>query len=168
MYESFESFLRSGVKQYYERSGREQRTRFVALLITSGEALPLAADAARQLLTPGRLAASALGALALRVALRWAVGGPLGLVLTGMTVASLVAYYFSHQDEIRDAVERSRSVLERTRSEYWRIQDRFAEGTYDVNERNLMIDGLLQRFLREIDAPPETAIEVHAEAKDEG
>ena len=168
MYESFETFLQTGVKQYYERSGREQRTRFVALLIISGEALPLAADAARQLLTPGRLAAGAVGALAVRVALRWALGGPLGLVLTGMTVASLIAYYFSHQDEIRDAVQRSRRVLERTRSEYLRVQDRFAQGGYDENERNLMIDGLLQRFLREIDTPTDTAIEVHAEPGDQG
>lgn len=153
MYHSFDRFLQSGIKEYYERSARSNKTRFAALLILSGEAVPMAVDAMKGLLTPGRLAAGALGVMALRIGLRWVLGGPIGMVLTGLTAASMVAYYFNHELEIWDEVRRCRRVLEKTRQDYQSIQERFAAGRFSEDERDLMIDGLQQRFLRSIDMP---------------
>ncbi len=163
MYESFERFLQTAVREYARRPSREHRTRLAALLIVSGEALPVAVDTLKGMVTPGRLAAGAVGALALRVGLRWALGGPLGLVFSGLTLASLLAYYFTHQKEIWAEVARCRSLIEGSRAEYWTLQDRFASGRYDAKERDLMIDGLLQRFLRDIDKPDEEALEIRPE-----
>lgn len=165
MYESFDRFLQAGIKEHYERSGSENKTRFVSLVIVSGEVVPMAVDALKGLLTPGRMAAGALGALALRVGLRWAFSGPVGMVLTGLSVASLVHYYFTHQKEIWEEVEHSRRVVRSTRERYDGIQAAFADGRYGEEERTLMLDGLMQRFLRELDEPSVQEAVVVTDAK---
>jgi len=162
MHESFAVFLQTAIRQYYERSGTKNRTRLVALLILSGEAVPMALDALRGALTPSRLAAGALGAVALRAGLRWVFAGPLGMLLTGVTVASLVAYYFTHQAEIHDEVVHTRRSVNKVEQDFHSIQQRFAAGRFTAEERDLMIEGLLQRFLRDLDNPRTDALDVVA------
>lgn len=167
MYESFEGFLQAAIRQYYERSGAKNRTRLVALLILSGEAVPMAVDALKGAMTPGRLAVGAVGALALRAGLRWVFAGPLGLLVTGVTVTSLIAYYFTHQSEIAAEVGHTRRTVEQVSRDYHSLQERFAAGRFNADERNLMIDGLLQRFLRNLDNPQAADAEVVVRTPDE-
>ena len=163
MYESFDSFLQNVITEYYERSGKKHRSRFVALLIASGEIAPVAADAFRK--APARnLAASAAAAGALRVGLRFALSGPFAVLVSGLTLASMLAYLFKHQGVVIRQVRTFRDAIHETRAEFDRIQGRHGDGVYDTHDRELMIDGLMQRLLKDLD---ERAAKAEAEAPDD-
>ena len=150
MYESFDRFLQDAIREYYERSGRRQRGDFVALLVASGEIAPVAADAVRK--APAKhLAAGAAAAIALRIGLRFALSGPLAVLVGGLTVASLLAYLYRHQGSVLSRVRLFREAILEVHVEYDRIQDVHADGGYTDDERALMIDGLTQRLMRELD-----------------
>jgi hypothetical protein len=90
------------------------------------------------------------------VILRIFIGGPIGLVLTGVSIASLVAAYSSNHRRIWDQQDRYRKMIGDYRVKYERIRADWLDGSIVEEHRDLMIDGLLNRFLEDIDADPST------------
>ena len=93
IYTDFDAFLKRAIHEYYKTSGKKHKGNFIALLIASGEGPSLALDSIKSGSGTKKLALGAAGLLALRVGLRYALSGPLGIILAGATAASLVAYF---------------------------------------------------------------------------
>jgi hypothetical protein len=150
-YDTFEEYLRLAVKEYYDRGWKSRRGNFIALLIASGQTTQLARDAVTGQKGLRNLGAAAVGVVALRLALRWALGGPLGILLTAASAAGLVAYFIRNQKEISTKVGRFRERIAQERTRFDEIQNGYRAGRYDARERNLMVDGQLKRFLADLD-----------------
>lgn len=148
-YESYEGFLRAALKEYWE-SGRASRVNFLALLLASRETWSVAWDG----VTGGgkKILAGAAGAAALTLLLRTVVGGPIGLLLGGATIASMVALYVRNHREIWDKADHYRILLERYRPQYEQVRDDYLDGTLRTDQRDLMMDGLMMRLLDELDS----------------
>jgi hypothetical protein len=97
------------------------------------------------------VAYGAIGVVGLRLALRWALGGPLGILLTAATGASLVAYGVRNQKEIQLKIGKFRERITEEKAKFEEIQSGYRANRYDVRERNLMVDGQLKRFLADLD-----------------
>ncbi len=152
IYNDFDSFLKVGIREYYDRGWAKRKGNFIALLIASGQtAFALAKDSVVDGTGTKRLAIGAAAVLALRVGLRYAVGGPLGLVLTVAAGASMVSYFFRNQKDIIRKVGVYKGTIASTNERYDELQAGWRDGRYDATERNLMIDGLMKRFIEEVD-----------------
>lgn len=147
-YESYEGFLRAAIKEYWD-SGRASRVNFLALLLASREAWSVAWEAAAG--GGKRIVAGAAGAATLALLLRVVVGGPIGLILGGATIASLVALYVRNHREIWAKADHFRGLLDRYRAQFDRIRDDYLDGELRTDQRDLMMDGLLSRMLDELD-----------------
>ena len=150
-FDTFDEFLKTSLKEYYQRGWTSHRANFIALLIGSGQMMSLAKDS---LTSDTGMRSAAIGAaalVALRIGLRYALAGPLGVVLTGLTAASLIAFFLKNQKEITAKLGRCRQLIEDTRGRFEEIQTGYRSNRYDARERNLMVDGLLKRFLAECD-----------------
>ncbi|MEM7604967.1 MAG: hypothetical protein AAF411_06380, partial [Myxococcota bacterium] len=101
------------------------------------------ADSGKKLLT------GAAGAAAVAVLIRTFLGGPLGLLLTGASAVSLIAVYGRNSGVIGKKVGRYRTIIRDFEPRY----DELVAQTRDVDQRELMLDGLVTRFLDELDAP---------------
>lgn len=153
IYQSFDGFLKCAIKEYYDRGWNTRRGNFIGLLIASGQtAVALAKDSVVDGTGTKKVAIGAAAVLALRVGLKYALGGPLGMVLTVAASASLVSYFFRNQKDIIRKVGIYRNEIRDTKVKYEEIQVGFRDGRYKAADRNLMIDGLLKRFIEEIDA----------------
>lgn len=152
IYNDFDSFLKVAIREYYDRGWSKRKGNFIALLIASGST---AASMAKDSMVDGtgtkRVAIGAAAVLALRVGLRYALGGPLGMVLTVAAGASMVSYFFRNQKDIIRKVGVYKEVIKESRERYERVQTDWRDGKHDPTERNLMIDGLMKRFIEQID-----------------
>lgn len=154
VYESFDAFMQEVLKDTYDRGAK--RPEFVALLLASGELLPMAWGRVKK----GGVKDVALGAatvVALRVGLKYVLSGPLGVILTGFSVATLISFFWQHQKEVLARRGPYRRLISDTREKFEDIQARYQDGKYDSGERALLIEGLLRRVLAEIEAPPPAA-----------
>jgi hypothetical protein len=154
-YLGFDEFLKEAIREYYQRSFRGHKATFVALLVSSGQALNLAKDKLTAGGTEQTMKKAALGAgavVALRIGLGFALSGPLGVLLTAGTAASLIYYAARNQDEIAQKHSRVKAVVADVRAQYERLQGKFGGSQVDESQRNLMIDGLLQRMMTDLDA----------------
>ena len=152
LYSDYDHFQKVAIKEYYDRGWTSRRGNFIALLIASGQtAFSLAKDSVVDGTGTKKLAIGAALAIALRVGLRYAIGGPLGLVLTVAAGASMIGYLFKNQKDIVKKVGLYRGLITETKTRYEEIQDGWRSGRYDATERNLMVDGLLKRFLQQCD-----------------
>jgi uncharacterized membrane protein len=97
------------------------------------------------------LAMGTAGVVALRLALRWALGGPLGILLTAATGASLIAFGIKNQKDISAKMGRMRERIGEEKVKFEDIQSGYRANRYDARERNLMVEGQLKRFLGDID-----------------
>lgn len=150
VYETFDAFMQQVVKDVYDKGAK--RAEFVALVIASGELLPMAWGRLRK--TGIReFAMGAAGVVALRAGLRYLLGGPLGVILTGFTAATLVSFFWSNQKDVMRRVKPYKKVISDGRDKFEDIQARYQDGRYDAGERALLIEGLLRRVLGEIEAP---------------
>src|SRR5678810_118165 len=119
IYSSFDAFLKQGIKEYYDRGWTTRRGNFIALLIASGQtAFALAKDSVVDGTGTKRVAIGAAAVLALRIGLRYAVGGPLGLVLTVAAGASMVAYFIRNQKDIVKKVGIYKGVIAESHKRY--------------------------------------------------
>jgi len=147
-YQSYEGFLRAAIKEYWD-SGQASRVNFLALLLASREAWAVAwegvAGSGKTILT------GAAGAAALALLLRTVVGGPIGILLTGATIASLVAVYVRNHRRIWKKVERYRELLDGYRSDYEQVRTDYVDGVIRRDQRDLMMDGLMSRLLVALD-----------------
>jgi hypothetical protein len=153
VYASFDGFLKATLETYWSK--RRNQVHFVALLLASREAWEVAWGG---ITAPGagqRALTGAAGAAAIYVALRLLIGGPIGLVLTGVSVASLVTIYAQNHRRIWDQQERYKKLIAAYRVKYDQIKAKYVEGLVDEPQRDLMIDGLMNRFFEDIDADPD-------------
>jgi hypothetical protein len=152
LYGDFDSFLKTAIKEYYDRGFTARKGNFIALLMASGQtALALAKDSVVDGTGTKRIAIGAALVLALRIGLRYAIGGPLGLVLTVAAGASMVSYFFKNQKDIVRKVGVFRQLIAETRTKFDELQEGWRAGRFDATERNLMLDGLMKRFLQQCD-----------------
>ena len=150
VYETFDAFMQQVIKDTYDAGAK--RAEFVALVIASGELLPLAWGRIRKSGVK-ELAVGAAGAVALRVGLKYLLGGPLGMILSGFTVATLISFFWSNQKEVMRRVRPYKEVLRDSQKKFDDIQARYRDGRYDAGERALLIEGLLRRVETEVEAP---------------
>ena len=152
IYNDFDSFLKVGIREYYDRGWTSRRGNFIALLIASGQtAFALAKDSVVDGSGTKKIAIGAAAVLALQLGLRFALGGPLGLVLGVAAGASMVSYFFRNQKDIIKKVGAYKAVIKDTHARYEELQAGWRNGKHDVADRNLMIDGLMKRFLQQVD-----------------
>ena len=62
-----------------------------------------------------------------------------------------ITYFVRNQRDIIKKVTVYRGKIKEIEARYEELQAGWREGRYDVTERNLMIDGLLKRFLVQCD-----------------
>jgi hypothetical protein len=149
-FDTYDDFVKAAIKDYYDRGWATRKGNFIALVIASGQVFSMARD---QVTGEGglkKMAIGAVGIVALRVGLRF-VSGPLGILLTAASLASLGAFLAKNQKEISQKVPRFRELIAQTRTRFDEIQNGYRAGRYDARERNLMVDGLHKRFLAECD-----------------
>jgi len=152
IYGEFDAFLKQAIREYYDRGWQSRKGNFIALLIAAGQTtLALAKDSVVDGSGTKKVAIGAAAVLALRIGLRYALGGPLGMVLTVAAGASMVSYFIRHQKEIIQKVGTYRTTIGDTHKAYDEIQAGWRDGKYAADERNLMIDGLMKRFIGQVD-----------------
>jgi hypothetical protein len=152
IYNDFDSFLKVAIREYYDRGWTKRKGNFIALLIAAGStSFALAKDSVVDGSGTKKLAIGAAAVLALRVGLRYALGGPLGLVLTVAAGASMISYFFRHQKDIVRKVGVYKTAIKESSGRYDEIQAGWRDGRYDATERNLMVDGLMKRFIERVD-----------------
>lgn len=154
---TFDDFLKTAIRKYWD-SGAD-RTNFIALLLASREAWEVAWEDVRSPETGKKLLTGAAGATAVILVLRALLGGPIGLLLTGASIASLGALYVKNHKRIWAQQGRYKALIDEYRGKHLSVRAKFVDGGVDADERDLMIDGLLRRFLEELDAEPELATE---------
>ena len=150
-YDTFDDYLKLTIQEYYERGWKNRRANFIALLVASGQMTSVAKDAVAGEKGLRNVAVGAASAVALRFALRWALGGPLGILITAATGASLVAFLIRNQKEISQKIGRFRERIAEEKKKFEEIQSGYRANRYDARERNLMVDGQLKRFLSDLD-----------------
>ena len=149
-FDTYDDFVKAAIKEYYDRGWSTRKGNFIALVIASGQVFSMAKD---QVTGEGglkKMAIGAVGVVALRVGLRF-VSGPIGLLLTAASVASLVAFMARNQKEVSAKVPRYRELIAHTKAKFDEIQTGYRASRYDARERNLMVDGLQKRFLADLD-----------------
>ncbi len=151
VYDTFDDFLKVAIREFYGLHGKTRPAQFIALLIASGQALGVVKDSFSGEKGLKKVAIGAGLAVALRLALRYALSGPLGLLITAGTLASLLAVLASNQKQVRAKIGVFRDVIQQSRVRYDEIQGGYSANRYPVEDRNLMIDGLLKRFLADLD-----------------
>lgn len=152
IYADFDAFLKQGLKEYYDRGWTTRRGNFIGLLIASGTtSFALAKDSVTSGEGAKKVAIGAGLVLALRIGLRYAIGGPLGLVLGVAAGASMIAYFVRNQKDIVKKVGIYKTTIAETHKKYDEITAGWRDGKYPLTDRNLMIDGLMKRFIAQVD-----------------
>ena len=151
IYTQFDAFLKEAIHEYYQSTGKLEKGNFIALVIASGEVASLALDSVKSGEGLKKVAIGAAGLIALRLGLRFVLGGPLGIVLAGATAASLVAYFVKNRGDIKDRIVRYRELVGELRLAYEKLQEDHRDGRLDDRQRNLMVDGLMKRFLTDLE-----------------
>ncbi|PRP90266.1 hypothetical protein ENSA5_66100 [Enhygromyxa salina] len=152
VYESFDAFMQHVIQDVYGRGAK--RPEFVALVLASGELIPMAWGRVKKAGVRD-LALGAAGVVALRFGIRWLLAGPLGVILTGFTIATLISFFWSNQREVMARRKPYKQLISETHEKYEDIQSRYRDGRYDAGERALLVEGLLRRLLTEIEQPRE-------------
>jgi hypothetical protein len=151
-YDDYDAFLKQAVREYYSRGWKSHRGNFIALVITSGQMASMAADSVRDGSGLRKAAIGAAGVVALRFGLRYFLSGPLGLLVSAAVVASAVAYLIKNQKSITAKLDPCRALIAESRTKFDEIQGGYRAGRYDAAGRNLMVGGLLKRFLEQVDS----------------
>jgi hypothetical protein len=152
LYGTYDAFLKQAIREYYDRGWTTRKGNFIALLIASGQtSLALAKDSVVDGSGTKKVAIGAGLLVALRIGLRYAIGGPLGLVLTVAAGASMISYFVRNQKDIVKKVGVYKTVIADSEKRYDEVQTGWRDGKYQITDRNLMIDGLMKQFIAQID-----------------
>ncbi|MDB4960592.1 MAG: hypothetical protein JWP01_591 [Myxococcales bacterium] len=152
LYTSFDAFLKQAIREYYDRGWTTRRGNFIALLIASGTtSFAMAKDSIVDGSGTKKVAIGAGLMLALRIGLKYAIGGPLGLVLSVAAGASMVSYFVRNQKDIVKKVGVYKTLIADQHRRYDEVQAGWRDGKYQVIDRNLMIDGLMKQFITQVD-----------------
>jgi|SRR5579871_947928 len=152
-FDTYDQFVKQALKDYYDRGWKTRKGNFVSLLMASGQTMSMAKDSLTGEQGIKRAAIGAAGLVALRIGLAYALTGPLGILLTGLAAAGLIAFFVKNQKEISAKLPKYRKLIADTRIKFEEIQAGYRGNRYGAAERNLMVDGLLKRFLAECDEP---------------
>ena len=151
VYDDYDAFLKQAIRQYYERGWKSRKGNFIALVIASGQMASMAKDSVTDGTGLKKAAIGAASVVALRFAWRYFLAGPLGLIVGVAALGSAVAYLGKHQKEVTGKIQPYRTLVSDTRTRFEEIHGGYRAGRYDQAGRNLMVDGLLPQFLRQID-----------------
>jgi hypothetical protein len=152
IYTSFDAFLKQAIREYYDRGWTTRKGNFIALLIASGTtSFAMAKDSVVDGSGTKKVAIGAGLAIALRIGLRYALGGPLGLVLSVAAGASMVTYFIRNQKDIVKKVGVYKTEISDAHKRYDECQAGWRDGKYQITDRNLMIDGLMKQFITHVD-----------------
>jgi hypothetical protein len=152
LYTTWDAFLKQAIREYYDRSWTTRKGNFIALLIAAGQtSLALAKDSVVDGSGTKKVALGAGLLLALRIGLRYALGGPLGLVLGVAAGASMVSYFIRNQKDIIRKVGSYKTVIAEHEKRYAGVQAGWRDGKYQITDRNLMIDGLMKQLITQVD-----------------
>jgi hypothetical protein len=165
-YETYQGFLKQAIKAYWGSEGRSRLT-FLALLLAAREAWEVAWDEVKEPGNVKKLLTGAAGATAVALLLRTFVGGPIGLILGGASVAGLVAVYVKNRKSIHARVEHCGKLVNKYRTQWDGVRGDWADGKLRTDQRDLMMDGLMARFLIDLDADLGPEEEPDAEANAE-
>jgi hypothetical protein len=164
-YDTYDGFLKHAIKTYWEEGN--DRVNFIALLLASREAWSVAWGEVRSPGTGKKLLTGAAGAAAVLVVLRLLLGGPIGLILTGASVASLGALYVRNHKRIWAQQGRYKELIGEFRVKHQQVRTKFVDGAIDASETDLMMDGLLRRFLAELQVEPDLGEAEEEETEEE-
>lgn len=160
-YDTYSGFLHTAILRYW--SGSKNRVNFLALLFATREAWDVAWDRATSPGSGKKLLTGAAGVAIVAVLVRTFLGGPIGLLLTGASAASLVALYVKNHERIWQQVAAYKKLVSAYRPKYDACRIDYIEGKLRREQQELMVDGLLARFLAELDA---AAPEADTDGKD--
>src|SRR3954465_10878505 len=133
MYTAWDAFLKQGMREYYDRSWTTRKGNFIALLIAAGQtSLALAKDSMVDGSGTKKVAIGAGLLLALRIGLRYALGGPLGLVLGVAAGASMVSYFIRNQKDIIKKVGVYKTVIADSEKRFAEVQAGWRDGKYQI------------------------------------
>ncbi|HJK89179.1 MAG TPA: hypothetical protein RMH85_25895 [Polyangiaceae bacterium LLY-WYZ-15_(1-7)] len=165
-YESYQGFLRASMKRYWDRKGSSKVT-FLALMFATRQAWGVAVKGAFSAESGKRALGGAAGVAAAAVLIRVFLGGPLGLLLAGASAVSLIAVYGRNQEAIWRKVVRFRAIMDEYEERYEALREQHASGDFDDDQRDLMMEGLMARFLDELDTVPDDEGDDEEEAAEE-
>ncbi len=152
LYASYDAFLKQALREYYERGWTTRKGNFIALLIASGTtSFAMAKDSVVDGSGTKKVAIGAGLAIALRIGLKYALGGPLGLVLSVAAGASMISYFIRNQRDIIKKVSVYKATIADMHKKYDDIVSGWRDGKYKETDRNLMIDGLMKQFITQVD-----------------
>lgn len=152
LYNDFDAFLKQAIREYYDRGWTTRKGNFIALLIASGTtSFALAKDSVVDGSGTKKVAIGAGLMIALRIGLKYALGGPLGLVLSIAAGASMVSYFIRNQKDIVKKVSTYKTTIADNEKKYADVQAGWRDGKYQITDRNLMIDGLMKQFISSVD-----------------
>lgn len=146
---SYEDFLKVAIKSYWDRGGR--KTTLLALMLATRETWGVALDKTLDPALGKKVITGAAGAAAAAVLIRAFLGGPLGLLLTGVSVASLVGVLVKNNERVWAKVGQLRELISDYEGRFEEIDVDIARSGLRADQRELMIEGLMNRFLAELD-----------------
>lgn len=153
VYDDYQAFLRQAVREYYDLAWKDRKGNFIAFVIASGQLAGVAGEAVKDGSGFRKAAVGAAGLVALRLAMKYFLSGPLGLVLTVAALGSAGAYLAKNQREVAGKVGPYRALIEENRTRFEEIQGSFRAGNVDTAGRNLMVEGLRKQLLDRLDGP---------------
>jgi len=151
VYDDYDAFLKQAIHSYYHRGWKNRKGNFIALLIASGQMPSMAKDSVADGSGLKKAAIGAASVVALRLAWRYFLSGPLGVIVGVAALGSAVAYLGKHRKEVTGKIQPYRTLVSETRTRFEDIQGGYRAGRYDQAGRNLMVDGLLQQLLKRVD-----------------
>ena len=155
----YHSFLRSAIQRYWDRKGSSKIT-FLALMFASRHAWPIAVKKGFSAESGKKALTGAAGVAAATMLIRTFLGGPLGLLLAGASAVSLIAVYGKNQEAIWKKVVRFRGLIDDFEPHYDAIEEQTERGDLNADQRNLMLEGLMARFLDQLDEIPPSEAEL--------
>ena len=148
---TYEAFLEGAIKAFW-RSEASTKLDLIALLLAGREAWKVAFESASD--NASTLLKGAAGVAGVTLVLRRIVAGPVGLILTGLSVGAMVALYAKYHERIWAQVERYKSLVDEYRPKYQSIADDFVAGDISEDQHDLMFDGLMVRFVQRLEGLP--------------
>ncbi len=117
-FDTYDQFVKQAIKDYYDRGWKTRKGNFIALLMASGQTMSMAKDSLSGGKGLQRAAIGAAGLVALRIGLAYALTGPLGILVTGVAAASLIAFFIKNQKEIGAKTPMYKKLIADTRVKF--------------------------------------------------
>lgn len=147
--QTFEDFLSASLHRAWSWSDSDP-AEFLAVLLAVPEAWQVAWDESTKDGYGKVAVAGALSAATVTTLLRLIVTGPLGIVLTGLSVGTLATIYAAEQARIGVRSREIATVVDRFRVEFGELVSERDRRPMRPSQWSVMMDGLVGRFLAEV------------------